>query len=214
MRGSLPVLSVVAVPAVLLVSLTPTFPARANQTVEHDPAPAAEPELQPVLLTDFTDPALNARWAVVNDNVMGGRSRGEFVIRDGALLFSGSTNTNGGGFSSIRSRSEALNLSEFDGIQLELEGDGRRYTWRLATGSSWRGIPVGYWAEFDTSAGESQTIRLPFDAFYPQAYGRKLQGLNIDLTRVNGMGIMIYDGQDGPFALRLKSVSAYRTPSK
>ena len=174
----------------------------------------ADPDRNLQRLEHFEQEQTRMEWFVGNDNVMGGRSRGEFVIRDGALLFSGSTNTNGGGFSSIRSRSEALNLSEFDGIQLELEGDGRRYTWRLATGSSWRGIPVGYWAEFDTSAGESQTIRLPFDAFYPQAYGRKLQGLNIDLTRVNGMGIMIYDGQDGPFALRLKSVSAYRTPSK
>ena len=42
-------------------------------------------------------------WRIVNDNVMGGRSIGDFKISEESLSFFGATNTNGGGFSSIRS---------------------------------------------------------------------------------------------------------------
>ncbi|MEL7312546.1 MAG: CIA30 family protein [Pseudomonadota bacterium] len=172
----------------------------------------ADPKGNLQWLERFDQEQTRMEWFVVNDNVMGGRSEGGFEIREDALVFRGITNTDGGGFSSIRARSETLDLSDFAGIQLNLVGDGRRYTWRLATGSRWRGIPVGYWAEFDTLAGQAQTIQLPFDAFFPQAYGRKLSGPSIDLSRINGMGIMIYDGEDGPFEIQLQSVSAYSVP--
>ena len=46
---------------------------------------------------------LGLEWRIVNDNVMGGRSRGHFEISEQSLSFFGTTNTNGGGFSSIRS---------------------------------------------------------------------------------------------------------------
>ena len=52
----------------------------------------------------FDQPDASRQWVTVNDNVMGGRSIGDFTIKEGKLVFRGSTNTNGGGFSSIRSR--------------------------------------------------------------------------------------------------------------
>ena len=86
----------------------------------------------PVALADL-------EWIVVNDNVMGGRSEGGFETDNGELGFAGSTNTNGGGFSSIRSRPVQADLSAFEGIQLRVRGDGRRYTWRLTTDARWMG---------------------------------------------------------------------------
>ena len=53
----------------------------------------------PAMLTAFDDQTKDLRWRTVNDNVMGGRSRGGFDVDDGVLIFAGSTNTNGGGFS-------------------------------------------------------------------------------------------------------------------
>ena len=46
----------------------------------------------------------------------------------------------------------------------------------------------------------------------PKFRGYELDGPALDATRITGMGLMIYDGQDGPFALRLASVHAYSTP--
>lgn len=86
-----------------------------------------------LLLTDFTPNSTYLGWYVVNDNVMGGRSEGDFDQKQGELIFTGRTNTIGGGFSSIRTKPVQLDLSGFAGIQLKLQGDGRRYTWPAYT---------------------------------------------------------------------------------
>jgi NADH dehydrogenase [ubiquinone] 1 alpha subcomplex assembly factor 1 len=71
-----------------------------------------------MLLTDFTMSSSDVAWYVVNDNVMGGRSEGDFEQKPGELSFTGRTNTNGGGFSSIRTRPLQLDLSNYAGIRL------------------------------------------------------------------------------------------------
>lgn len=177
------------------------------------PSHAAEPE-RPAsaarLLTDFTAATPDLRWIVVNDGVMGGRSRGGYRQNGDAIDFSGTTNTNGGGFSSIRTRSLNLDLSAFDGIRVRVRGDGRRYTWRLTTNARWRGRQVSYWADFETKPGTWTTSNIPWANFKPQWRGMKLRGLKLDPANIRGMGLMIYDKKDGPFALRLDTVSAYK----
>ena len=162
-----------------------------------------------LLLTDFTTESTDLGWYVVNDNVMGGRSDGEFEQKDGVLNFTGRTNTNGGGFSSIRTNPLELALADHSGIQLRVNGEGRRYMWRLTTNARWRGRPVGYWAEFPTQDGVWTTVNLPWSNFRPQYRGYRLDGPALDPGQITGMGLMIYDGLDGPFALQLASVGAY-----
>jgi hypothetical protein len=165
-----------------------------------------------LLLTDFTVGGADFGWYVLNDNVMGGRSEGGFEQVDGELLFAGSTNTNGGGFSSIRTDAMQLDLSKHAGIRLRVMGDGRRYTWRLTTEARWRGRQVSYWADFATRDGAWSTVDIPFDRFVPKFRGFELDGPALDFSRITGMGLMIYDNQDGPFRLRLASVHAYSAP--
>ena len=166
-----------------------------------------------ILLTDFTPSSPDLGWYVVNDNVMGGRSEGTFEIEEGQLYFAGRTNTNGGGFSSIRTRPLQLDLSEYAGIRLRVKGDGRRYTWRLTTGARWRGRPISYWADFETQDGEWSTVDVPFSSFMPQFRGFELKGPALDTGRITGMGLMIYDKKDGAFELYLDSANAY-SPNK
>jgi NADH dehydrogenase [ubiquinone] 1 alpha subcomplex assembly factor 1 len=162
-----------------------------------------------LILTDFTSISSDLGWYVVNDNVMGGRSEGDFQLEQEKLTFAGRTNTKGGGFSSIRTKPLQLNLSTYTGIQLSVKGDGRRYTWRLTTDARWRGRQVGYWADFETQSGTWSTINIPFSSFTPRVRGYQLEGPVLDREQITGMGLMIYDKQDGPFKLRLASVHAY-----
>ena len=168
----------------------------------------AEPGSE-VLLTDFTTNTADLGWYVVNDNVMGGRSEGGFEEVSGELIFSGRTNTDGGGFSSIRTQTLQADLSQRDGIRLRVKGDGRRYTWRLTTDARWRGQRIAYWADFATQDGEWQAVSIPFSDFVPRMRGYRLDGPPLDLRSITGMGLMIYDKQDGPFELRLDLVGAY-----
>ena len=161
------------------------------------------------MLADFAKDEGDPGWYVVNDNVMGGRSEGGFRIENGELHFAGRTNTDGGGFSSIRTESVQLDLSQYAGIRLRVKGDGRRYTWRLSTNARWRGGEVGYWADFDTSEGTWSTVDIPFSRFIPRYRGTRLDGPELGLANITGMGLMIYDKLDGPFELHLASVEAF-----
>jgi NADH dehydrogenase [ubiquinone] 1 alpha subcomplex assembly factor 1 len=161
------------------------------------------------MLTDFTPDTPDLGWYVQNDNVMGGRSEGGFEQAKNELIFAGSTNTNGGGFSSIRTQPFKADLSEYDGIQLRVKGDGRRYTWQLQTNALWRGNRISYWADFETTAGEWSTVNIPFAKFYPQFRGFELDGPELDTAQITELGLYIYDKKDGPFELRVDSIQAY-----
>jgi NADH dehydrogenase [ubiquinone] 1 alpha subcomplex assembly factor 1 len=163
--------------------------------------------MPPLLITDFTPNSADLAWYVLNDNVMGGKSDGDFKLQHGELIFTGRTDTDGGGFSSIRTENAQLDLSGYEGIQLNVLGDGRRYTWRLETAARRRGRPVSYWAEFETMEGKWITINIPFANFR----GSPLDGPDLDPGQITGMGLMIYDNRDGLFELHLASVKALGT---
>ena len=170
---------------------------------------ASESKVDTFSITRFNSDSPDLGWYVQNDNVMGGRSEGGFNISLEELIFSGNTNTNGGGFSSIRTEPLRLNLSEYDGIRVKIKADGRRYTWQLQTDARWRGRQVNYWAEFDTLVDEVSVIDIPFTKFFPQFRGYRLDGPDLDVSQITQLGLYIYDKKDGPFELRLMSVEAY-----
>jgi hypothetical protein len=69
---------------------------------------------------------------------------------------------------------------------------------------------VSYWAEFDTVDDEWITVDIPFSRFYPQFRGFSLEGPELDPGEIKEFGLYIYDKKDGPFKLRLDSISAYK----
>jgi len=170
-----------------------------------------EPDkLEALTLNSFNAASTDFGWYVQNDNVMGGRSEGGFEISSGQLVFSGNTNTNGGGFSSIRTQILKLDLSAYTGIRVKVKADGRRYTWGIQTDARWRGRRVNYWADFDTLVGETILIDIPFTSFFPQFRGFKLNGPKIDTSEINQFALYQYDKTDGPFKLHLISIEAYK----
>ncbi|PRQ48363.1 putative NADH:ubiquinone oxidoreductase intermediate-associated protein [Rosa chinensis] len=74
---------------------------------------------------------------------------------------------NNGGFTSIRTKnlSTPEDLSAYDGLELRLKGDGRRYKLIVRTSGDWD--TVGYTAGFDTVKDQWQTVRLPFSSLRP-----------------------------------------------
>jgi NADH dehydrogenase [ubiquinone] 1 alpha subcomplex assembly factor 1 len=162
-------------------------------------------------LTDFNPGSPDFGWYVQNDNVMGGRSEGGFHIAAGELIFSGNTNTNGGGFSSIRTYALALDLSAFAGIRVKVRADGRRYTWGIKTDARWLGKPINYWADFPTVADVTTVIDLPFANFLPRFRGTVLDGPALNTHQIAEFALYQYDKTDGPFSIRLMSVEAYES---
>jgi len=156
----------------------------------------------PMVLTDFSA-ASDLGWYVVNDGVMGGRSQGGFEVDGGTLVFAGVTNTDGGGFSSIRSRERLSGLDGYGAVVLHARGDGRRYVLRLENEDG-----VAYWADFEPAEGDWGEVRVPFERFYPRFRGRRLDGPPLDPARIVSLGILCYDGRDGPFRLEVDRIEA------
>lgn len=159
-------------------------------------------------LTEF-DGQDTLRWMTVVDGVMGGLSTAEFALSEAkTLVFSGETSLrNNGGFSSMRTRPQALEVGDYEGLSLRVRGDGRTYKLALRTPGSSRWI--AYWAEFQTSAGEWREVRIPWSAWKPTSFGRVLPGPELDVATIDSVGFMLYDKQAGPFRLEVDWIKAY-----
>jgi len=160
----------------------------------------------PVTLFAF-DSASEAEWDVVNDGVMGGRSSGFVKVEDGALRFTGTLVTQGGGFTSVRAP-RAIDLTGEVGIELRVRGGGRQFEVEVDDGVRTYGRNVSRRASFPTTA-EWTLIRVPFSALRSTIFGQTVNARPIDLTRIRGLGIYIADGQDGPFRLEVDFIRSY-----
>ena len=158
------------------------------------------------LIYDFTEDNPATNWITVNDNVMGGRSEGGFSFNKKRLIFSGTTNTNGGGFSSIRTNPSDFTLGDKEGLHIRYKGDGRTYK----LGVRIEGKSVSYRSNFTTGNGW-QEVRIPFDEMDVSWRGRPLSKDEHPLikSKICSIEFMIYDKQDGPFKLQVYWIKSY-----
>ena len=164
-------------------------------------------DMEPLpLIFDFTEEGIDDLWIVVNDNVMGGRSEGGYSFRKNRLIFSGNTNTNGGGFSSIRTNPTNFYLGDRTGLHIRFKGDGRTYK----LGVRIEGKPVSYRSNF-TSGNGWQEVRVPFNEMDVSWRGRPLSKEEHPLikSKIRSIEFMIYDKQDGPFKLLVDWIKSY-----
>lgn len=166
-------------------------------------------------------------WGSLDDVVMGGISESGFVVRQGAGegggpcgVFAGSVTTaNNGGFASVRTRNlePPLDLSGYDGIELRVKGDGKRYKLIIRDGAGWD--TVGYTLSFDTQPGW-QTVRLRFSDFKPVFRARTMLGMpplntanicsfQLMLSKFEADGMLNPTFETGAFELPVQRMSAY-----
>ncbi|MGB5454955.1 MAG: CIA30 family protein [Gammaproteobacteria bacterium] len=112
-------------------------------------------------------------WRLITDQVMGGRSSGVVLLDQylgrHCLRMRGSVSTaNNGGFLQIAldvGESKGIDASMFDGLVLEVAGNGEHYNVHLRTSELW--LPwQSYRSDFITRS-QWREIRLPFSEFEP-----------------------------------------------
>jgi monofunctional biosynthetic peptidoglycan transglycosylase len=162
------------------------------------------------IIIDFGDPGSVERWRIVNDGVMGGLSNS--LIRatpNGNAVFEGRLSLeNNGGFASVRTLLNRLDLSDQEGISLRVRGDGRTYQVRFRTNRRFDGVT--YRATFTTKRDRWTTVRVPFSEFIPTYRGRILRGVEpLDTTDLQQLAFMVADKKEGRFQLEIDWVRAY-----
>lgn len=125
-----------------------------------------------LIIFDFTKESNLQEWAIVDDNVMGGRSNGKILLNeDGHAVFMGDVSLdNNGGFSSVRYSMEPQDIREYTKVVLRVKGDGLRYQLRLKPNKYDRHSYIQYF----TTHGEWQTIEIELSSFYATFRGRLL----------------------------------------
>ncbi|MBP0020865.1 MAG: CIA30 family protein [Cyanobacteria bacterium SBLK] len=183
------------------------------------------------ILFDFSQPSedLRGSWGAVDDVVMGGVSEsGIYLVStplndrtNGFAVFSGTVSTaNSGGFASVRHRNfqPPLDLSPYDGIQLTVKGDGKRYKFIARCEGNWDGTSYCY--SFDTVANEWISPRIPFSQLIPVFRAKTLTDAGaFDSSRTYSLQLMLskfeYDRAlnptftPGSFSLQVKEIAVY-----
>ena len=163
-------------------------------------------DLCPVMKTFDSESAV-APWQTVLDGVMGGRSTGTRVFEDGAMVFQGTINTNGGGFSSICLPVQPGALDGAGAVTLRIKPDGRAYTLTFRTDQRYRTRPVSFQAPIpQTPPGEWADVRVPLDGLNASVFGRDVPVDTFNQDEVREIGILLADGVDGPFRLEIASL--------
>ena len=189
-------------------------------------------------LFDFTHPSTDVKdiWGAVDDVVMGGVSESGIRLGENRAIFAGVVSTeNNGGFASVRTRNfnPAWDLSGYEGIELRVKGDGKRYKFIIRCEEKWDGI--GYSYSFDTISGDWTTVQIPFAELIPVFRAKiKPDAGAIAANQVCSMQLMLskfeYDGElkvqpekapaaalsklnpqfePGEFRLEVQSINAY-----
>ncbi len=175
------------------------------------------------MLFDFTNPTIEIKevWGALDDVVMGGVSQSNIRLYNDVAVFSGNVSTaNNGGFASVRTKNfnPTLDLSEYQGIQLRVKGDGKRYKFITRCEGKWDGI--GYCYSFDTVYDFPLNIRIPFNDLIPVFRAKTVNDAGeFDASKVYSLQLMLskfeYDGQlnlkfdPGFFALEIENIKAY-----
>lgn len=151
-------------------------------------------------MIDMTLPNEFQQWQSVNDNVMGGVSKGRLIHAQRMSRFEGELSlANNGGFSSIN-RPIQLPSANIDKVAIIVAGDGRTYQLRLST---WKdGVQINYKHDFSTRHGQLQNLVFSLKDFQAVYRGRPLDNApKLVASNVWRIGFLIADKTAGHFSL-------------
>ncbi len=174
-------------------------------SLEPEPSFICEPYI------DFSNDGERQRWRVVNDGVMGGLSSGALQFEKGAMIYEGTINTNGGGFSSIRRSVDKGALKDVVALRFVLKSDGRQYKVSMRSSARVRGRRVAFQAPIEAeNTNEWAEATAGFDQLKGSIFGRPIANAVFESAQATQIGIILADGMDGPFRVEIKSIDLCR----
>ena len=164
----------------------------------------AAPDQPGKVLFDFADPAAMRGWQIEDDGVMGGVSKGTFTRNpEGNAVFSGKVSLeNNGGFSSVQSYFDPINVSSYRTAVIRVRGDGKNYRFIVESEKDTRHY---YVANFETT-GAWQDIEIPLRTMYPVRRGDRLDLPDYPGKTMAQVRFMIANGRAETFLLQIASI--------
>jgi monofunctional biosynthetic peptidoglycan transglycosylase len=138
---------------------------------------------------------------------MGGISQSNIYLNKiNNIIFSGNVSLeNNGGFASIRRGFDGTKLKGSSAFLLRVKGDGNIYKFRLTM----KGSYANYSVDFKTTKDRWMDIEIPVENFKPYYFGRSIRASKLKVHKVNSIGILISDKQEGDFSLEIEYIKAF-----
>ena len=146
-------------------------------------------------------------WSIINDDVMGGVSSSNITINDqNNIVFSGFLSLkNNGGFASSRLNYSKETLVGVKSFKIKFRGDGNIYKLRLRQNNR----RASYSHSFKSLIDQWTEINILVTDFKPTWRGNTYNNYpDLQIDKINSIGLQISDKQEGEFKLELKYLKA------
>ena len=160
---------------------------------------------EPSIMINFTEQKNTDNWRITNDGVMGGESKGRFLLVQDKAMFTGNISLeNNGGFSSVFQMIEPL-AKNLENVTIDVEGDGTTYQLRMIV--SLDGYRLAYKQNFDTVAGQRETLIFALADFQASFRGRIITNAPVlKSENIRQVGFLVTKKVPGSFSLSIFSI--------
>lgn len=153
---------------------------------------------------DFGAKKSGASWQVINDGVMGGLSEGQAELKENSILFTGNISLqNNGGFSSLKSPFELMDLSAFETVKIRYRSKGMRIAMTMETSRNW--FDLYYKQDIPNESDDWQVAVLDLEQFKGYRIGRAT-GLSLGkapLQKMLRLGFISNEKRAGTFEMEV-----------
>lgn len=153
---------------------------------------------------DFGSLKSGTRWEVIDDDVMGGLSRGEMLIKGDAAIFSGTVSLlNKGGFSSFKGPFKKMDLSKYKKIIIKYRSKGHKIAFTLEMDRRWF-LPY-YKRELQDTGWKWKEQEILFSEFERYSIARKKPGKPTlkELQNMLRIGFITNEKKEGKFKIEV-----------
>lgn len=163
--------------------------------------------MKPILIFEFNSNSAINNWEIVNDVVMGGKSKSKFYLNPaGNGTFDGNVSLdNNGGFCSVKYNFEPITINKNKFICIRCKGDGKEYQFRVKSNIS---DSHSYVYGFQTST-DWLTIEIPISELQPSFRGRKLDLPNYDGSNLEEIAFLIGNKKEETFQLLIARIEVW-----
>lgn len=150
-------------------------------------------------------------WFVVLDGVMGGRSTGELEVRENSVDLTGEISlANRGGFASLRTAYELIDLSSFKGIKIRYRALGQSFAFTL---NNYRRFYLPRFKHpLPETGGNWKEMILTFDDFRKMRFSEVLGGgpNEQELEKIIRVGLISNDKRASKYSLELDYIEFFK----
>lgn len=153
-------------------------------------------------MISFTEQKNTDNWRITNDDVMGGKSEGCFLLEQNKGVFTGCISlANNGGFSSAFQKLNSLHKN-LKTVTLDVEGDGLTYQLRMIINlDSYR---LAYKHDFNTVVGQRETLTFALADFHASFRGRIIANAPVLQSEdIQQVGFLVTRKVAGRFSLSI-----------